>query len=1368
MKKRLIGTLLLGALMVSSTSMFTSCKDYDDDINNIVATKADKTELQEVKNSLENQISGLKEQLTTVNGQITTLTNNKADKFNVDGETYNLETVWNQLFPLIEKEANLRTRIGEAEEAIDLLEDMIGSKVSQSEYFKDCKNYYEALEKTWAKVASVDSELGKALQRIEGLENAINDEKTGLMAVYNDLQGQIKALGALTDRVQTIENDYLKQADKDELLKKIKDEKEALEKKVNDLETALRTAIDEAEARAKADAKDKADAAQAEAIRQSKEYTNQELGKMGLRVDSLANVTKGLSDRIDKNFALINILNVYVRQALRGLVFSMDTYYACIEATDLTVLWYKKYTLNEAKADEIELYGYAGPREGWNNPQDEPMSADNYLERLNAHKHVDLDFTTRYAATSESYSKVLKFQAKYYMDPSSAAISDAAGTVKVWAFDKPYHLAIDTIVEDGDVEIVLPKSEFNGLETEYGAGLKVVNWKTENGMLIVDLDCTNPNKIRSILNDNAVTVFAANVNDSITSDFAALYKQDVKDLRISHTPQTANGYANHNGALIHNGQRFGSHKAEQVNKHCGYCSYKGDNQLAEYQSGLHLMQTVAEAAGTSGVTGNGTAAAVVDKFKDSPAGGFDCQDSVGYKDTLDLMKLVEVHYTVYDANGENATHTKMSADMIKAAGLKFRFALTGLFYGTNQTSESAHAAIKHEVAKDGSDSIWWLRPQMPDSIIKDGVKEGVAVAWNATKKGTLVGTQARQTIGRTPLVRVELYMPGDDGKDVVVDYGYIRIKIVEHPKQIDEYVEPIYMVEYNTPGMTASQDFCAALGGKGMEFVQRWIEMEYDIMADIDITQPEFESNYIYDGDGEIFNQFYLKKVGNGYVPTAVTHDGSATDELGQIRIRRNWEDEQTSVVEWKVSDAELTAYANKLGGDASKANLVRVARFQKRGNSALPAPQYPTYIYVAFIPAGLTISAEPTVSGVLNWENEFNRRNTSNWYAKNANPDPVTRVVTPGLVEIHAQTLSPEDTSAKEEWTGQADSLTTHLPDVFTKASNAAGVPNKLITPTNDAYDKFITINGADIKGSSLKLDLVFVDSTYKDQKFKANNGKSYKLEVINKGKALGAYESTYTSWKDTPADKRDTVAIMYFDQDEACAAKDSINHWQVGYRNNYVADALLNYAAHDELANDIVKAVVGVKATYATCNVPLSQNTFDIRFLRPINVKNSDKTVGDAADNGKQIIYLRDCVSFTDWRDVPFKTDYWYYYGIQFIEIADVAEGHFLAENAEVMTDLDAEGNVSTKAPLVDKNPLLDLVYEYKPVDPVEGPGEEDDFGYITYSNFSNTTQEFHLWLPIKVTYIWGDIYTTVQVTVKATQGNGGTGTNGSRQAK
>ena len=37
MKKRLIGSLLLGAFFVASTSMFVSCKDYDDDIKDLQA-----------------------------------------------------------------------------------------------------------------------------------------------------------------------------------------------------------------------------------------------------------------------------------------------------------------------------------------------------------------------------------------------------------------------------------------------------------------------------------------------------------------------------------------------------------------------------------------------------------------------------------------------------------------------------------------------------------------------------------------------------------------------------------------------------------------------------------------------------------------------------------------------------------------------------------------------------------------------------------------------------------------------------------------------------------------------------------------------------------------------------------------------------------------------------------------------------------------------------------------------------------------------------------------------------------------------------------------------------------------------------------
>ena len=53
MKKRLMSTLLMGAFFLASTSMFVSCKDYDDDIN--ANTKA----IQNVESSLKAQIAEL-------------------------------------------------------------------------------------------------------------------------------------------------------------------------------------------------------------------------------------------------------------------------------------------------------------------------------------------------------------------------------------------------------------------------------------------------------------------------------------------------------------------------------------------------------------------------------------------------------------------------------------------------------------------------------------------------------------------------------------------------------------------------------------------------------------------------------------------------------------------------------------------------------------------------------------------------------------------------------------------------------------------------------------------------------------------------------------------------------------------------------------------------------------------------------------------------------------------------------------------------------------------------------------------------------------------------------------------------------------
>jgi Uncharacterized protein conserved in bacteria len=1342
MKKRLIGTLLMGALFVSSTSVFVSCKDYDDDINNIVATKADKTELQQVKTALENEISSLKTQLSAIEGQITTLTNNKANKL-PDGS--DLVDVWNTLKPLLEKTSNLEASIAQAESAIANINSLLGGKLEGD---LTGKTYKEALELTFAKVAAVSADLTTQMAKIEGLEDALNNPTTGLKAVVADLQSQVSALDAYKAKIDAIQADYLKAADKTELLNKIDAVKTELQGKIDALNTTLTAAI----ATAKSEANTYADGKASAALDAAKSYTNAELEKVGITITSLTNDMQTLSGKVDETAALANNLNVYVRQALRGLVFNMDSYYQGVEATDITVLYFRKYTLNAAGPEIVEEWGYNSTID-WTADTKKfapwtkgiigaivdvdaaahkaaaAQAAVNYEE----HKHIPAEVlkTTRYAYTTAT--RVLQFRAKYFMNPSSAKVDNEAGTVKVVATDKPFHSSIewtDTLQKD---------VEFNGKTTDYCAGIKVKEWKTENGMLIVDYDCTDPDKIRQISKDDAITVFATQVqvaNDTtITSDFAAVYKQDVKDIRIAHTLSST-------AAMLHNGQYIGSHAAADVNTHCGYCALEDANH--EYHAGLHLMQTVGEAAGL------GTS-----RFKDSPAGGFAPQDSVGYTDSLNLNKLVEVHYTVYDPNGQNATHLKMSAkDMEEKFGVHFEFELTGLYYGSNETSESAHAAIKLLTAADGvADSAWYLRPQMPDTIFDatTGHYHGTWAPWdnNGVKKG-VVGKQDRQTIGRTPIVRVKLL--DNDGN--ILDYGYIRIKIVDRP-----YVKPVIrtIVNYNAGKMTARQNWCAELGGDAFNWKQTWGEMEYDLHHMLDISQGEFEANYTYVGANNIFTQYYMEGGVIKACSCLETPHKHANDTLGVIKYIPNIEDEQTSVIEWNVTAQDLKKYIDRLGNNA--ANLPRYIKFHKTG-----LIDGPDDVYVCITPAGLEITKEPAVYGIVAWNNKFNKKNENYWYQKNANA-PEGDIAPKGFAEIHANVLAVEDKLA-EGWQDICKVLDTKLPDVF--SSNDGGNANELVNLTNDGMNAWVTTNSGTVKGkdlTALTLDFAVADSL-KNTKYTGNNGQEYKMTVRAKkngatGKALIGYIDANNNNKlEEAVEVYDTIATLEI-VGVIANKRDSINHFRIDYHNNYIADALLNYKAHNQLADDVLNVVVAAKAWFGDCEVPLYDNTLSARFLRPINVFSNDYEVEDASTNGEpQIINMRDLVRFTDWRDEPFKVDalndYWHYYNIKAIKPTNVPNGGKLSSNTKVTTNMDG---ATTPVSLATKTQSLDFVYnDATPATPkaVGDYGTADSFGWLVYSNLSNTVQEFDVWVPVTVTYEWGDIYTTVKIHIKKSKNN------------
>ena len=1380
MKKRLIGTLLMGALFVSSTSVFVSCKDYDDDINNIVATKADKTALEEAKQTLQNEINGLKTQLETVNGQITALDKQKADKFTEDGKEYNLKDVWTNLNA---KASALEASIALSNKAIDEINALLGGKLEGD--LAD-KTYKQALQETWATAAAASAQAAKNLQAITALKNALEDPETGLQAVWKDLEGQKDALDKLAARVKAVEDDYLKAADKEYLLTQI-----------SNLETKLTTAIETAKNAAIAaaaedatdkankakeaaiaatatdatnkandakqqaieaaaeDAKKKANAAQAAAIYAASVYTDEQIA--ALNIDSLKTAVKGLSDRVDVIQPLVNNLNVYVRQALRGLVFDMKSFYQGIEATDITVLWYKKYELGKTNADSIEAYGYLA-HQGADWTDYEPIAdmddpEEELAERLEEHEYVTpgTDKTTRYKYTTAS--RVLEFKAEYFMNPSSAAVATAeedATAVKVIGFDKPFHSGLDTSDEDG---WVWKDAEFNGETTEYEAGIAVKDWTVKDGKLIVNYDCTKPEAIRSIQNDYAVTVFATQVQVSgdgkdtlVTSDFAALYKQDVRDIVIAHTTSKAK-------AMLHNGQYIGSHAADLVNTHCGFCDYlDGDPQEDEERlAGLHLMQTVSEAAGTYG-----------DKFKTSDKGGFAPQDSVGYKDSLNLEKLVEVHYTVYDANG-NTKHKLMTAkEMAEKFGLHFEFELTGLYYGDNETSESAHAAIKHD-----GDSIWWFRPQMP-------TYEGKAAAWdnNVVKDGK-VGKQDRQTIGRTPVVRVKLI----DEAGNIVDYGYIRIKVVEWPTE-----QPIEFesVSYDTDGMVASKKFCTDLAGAPFTFTQKWNEMEWDIHHTFDLSQEEFENEYVIDGAANVFNQYYYNKTTQKLERvtepvenvTANNKNVNKSIELGVIVKKEEPENFKTSVIVWTVTGDELAEYAelNAKADPIVAGDVQRWICFIKKENSTLA--KGPHRIWVSLTPESFTITTDAAVTGTVDWTG---RKLANYWYAKNSNASES------GFVEVHANVFDVE--------------AMTDICDKFDKVVPANFEGNKIVkNPGETGYDAdmaaFIKLNdGASIAAKDLKLRLEFVgvDSIFKG----IINGKEYQIitrPAFKKNDVTALDDANYVgkrallAYVDKNADKKwdpttepiDTVATLEWTD----ASKKDINHMKVQYFDGEkvdqqytvgpasftlnageIAKALVNWRAHNALDDSFLTAFVAVGAKYETCDVPLSNNIFNVRFLRPVNVASNNKEVQDAAET-VQTINLLDMLKFTDWRNIAFGTKFWYYYQIKNVEIIGVDDEEFLSDNEDVMTNLGADdANANLTKSLKSVSELVRFQYFAPETAYVAVQGEAPEagaFGYIKYENLGSTVRDFKVRVPLKVTYYWGEVYTTADILVLKTLNN------------
>lgn len=1130
MRKKFLSTLLMGALVTASMSTFTSCKDYDDDINNLQTQIDALTPLKTVKTELQSELANLRKQLEAKDAQLQesitklqTATDTQAKQLN------------EKVTKLAGEVSGLEARVKTAEEALSKVNKALEGKASEAE-----------LKELAGKVAAVESSLVEPLKQIKELKAGLDDVKTAQEGIKSDIQEQKDALDAYKTRLEALEKKGLSEADLKKIYDKIEEAKKALEERLSKVEADL--------------------------AKKSKEFSTE--------IAQLKDDAKALSDRVDEVNKNVNVLNVLLPTELRSIVFAPDAYYWGIEAIKIQTLKYNAYELPAAVWDVKEKVGY--------------------------------DKSERYG--SKAGSRVLAFVANYHMNPSTAVIDPATAKVNVLSEDKEYTRAAE-------------------------AGLSVAGWKVENGMLQVNLDVTNPEKIKSVKDNSMVTNFATQVTlpglalnkdhnvaeRTITSDYATLYAESITNLKLAHRAGDDVPFLGvespHKSVL---GGLDKDHKHHQL-----------------------LMQDVYEAG---------------------KSGQYKPQDGVNYNETLDLRKLVEVHYT--DAKGVNRV---MTDDVLKANGMKYKFEITALYLGSNKTSESAHAAIN---PKDG----YTFRPQMP-AYDKDNV-EGKQQAYGAE--------QARPTIGRTPLVRVSLI--DKDGN--VLDYGYIRIKITEKKEPAE--IVPDKHVDYQGPDYNYSYNGECNEPAKEWKYETKWIQTEYDLYHELGITREEFETNY---------GQSPVKDLTNGGLQQYKMSKNGKTFEkmeepIGQANTRNETSPEDgtlTSILYWKMTPAQAKEFfvTNK------KANVQIAVKYESKDRSKYPD------VFVTFTTGKRTGSDSTPVGAVKLADNII----SNYWYAANTS--------NPGTAEIHSNTLTPEDNP-----NGTADKMETTFGDVF--KGNKIGAT--LINVVNDlTKDK-------EYAAAKLKLSLVFDDAN-KGKEYKGIDGKTYVMSVSEDGKTLNA------QIKGNQA----TQAVAKL------TSPDDPSETMIAYQHSKYAHALLNYKDHNSLANDVVKAIIGIKAQNK-CAKPLTlmMNTFSVRFLRPINAVNANKEIVDASYVEMQKIKATDLLKFTDWRDAWNNNQaagiggaYETYYGVTGVSIDGIANGQSISNNPNVMTNL-GQSDPKTFVPLATVTKNIDFVYTAA------------DGGTLTYKNLAATVQEFQIKIPVTVKYFWGYITENVTITVKKTAGN------------
>lgn len=580
-------------------------------------------------------------------------------------------------------------------------------------------------------------------------------------------------------------------------------------------------------------------------------------------------------------------------------------------------------------------------------------------------------------------------------------------------------------------------------------------------------------------------------------------------------------------------------------------------------------------------------------------------------------------------------------------------------------------------------------------LLKNAKGEIVAYPRNVNADGsTIKNTVANNaSVGREPIVVAKVV---DETGNKVYAWGYIKIKITTPQQDASEIT---------TDPMTFTGDVYANCDDASL--TTTWSQIEALVYSKLNISKETFEATYEIDDKATDAKQFELKN--KAYTEAT---------KIGVVAEKQDANDPTTNILTWTLSKEDLKALKDKVGvgedGVSTKAVTIYVHFKLKNATST------DNGVYVPLtIKAGQLHYAVATLDGSKVLSQWYKLNSTTN--ATSTSGDDEVRVNVPVPTEADNKLEATEFTRDLHKYFLNS-TLSYKLNDETHFSALKADATHKLVfkfinpsTTTgnakfNVASDGTWTVNGVSGTVYTLKV---------------AND---YEIDIVKKGN---------TTVSEPIVKLTDAGDISFVESADA--------------------DDILNYKGHDALGErETFTAYIGMAISSTCYDVPLSGKTwFNVRFVRPLDLTQPEaKSVKDAP-NEWQTINVADLVTVKDWRNYtgdPKNTNGgkdngknifdFTYYGIQL-----ATDANAIYTDANLGSD---QRNILTSTAAIEKlvktTSISGLLLE-------KGSSASE----LKYKNSSAVTGEFHLYVPVKMTYVFGKTPQTLYSVVTVTKSEG-----------